>query len=53
MLEKYESGASKDVYKVVTGDGWIELNTTKVVCGKITSKQIVAFFFFLSYLVHF
>ena len=64
MLEKYDGGASKDVYKIVTGDesricayepdtkqqspGCVfELvpKPTKVVCGKITSKQIVACFF--------
>ena len=63
-LEKYNSGASKDVYKIVTGDEswncayepetkqqstvWVfedELNPMKVVCGKITLKQMLAYFF--------
>ena len=64
MLEKYDGGASKDVYEIVTGDAsWIcayepetkqqstvriferEPNPTKVLCGKSTSKQMVACFF--------
>ena len=64
MLEKYDGGASKDAYKIVTGDtSWIYVyepetkqqstmwafedkpNATKVVCGKSTSKQRVAYFF--------
>ena len=60
MFEKYDRGASKDGYKIVTGDAawrpyesetkqqstvWVfedKPNPTKVVCGKITSKQMVA-----------
>ena len=64
MLEKYDGVASKDVYKIVTGDeSWIcayvpetkqqstmwvfdpEPNVTKIVCGKVTTKQMVACFF--------
>ena len=64
MMEKYERGASKDVYKIDIGDkSWIcgyepetkqqstvwafepEANPSKVVRGKITSKQMVACFF--------
>ena len=64
MLKKYDRGASKDVYKIVTGDeSWIyayepetkqqstvwvfqdEPNSTKVVRGRSTSKQMVACFF--------
>ena len=60
MLEKYDGCASKHIYKIVTGNElWIcayeperkqpcgehEPNSTKVVCGKITSKQMVARFF--------
>ena len=60
MLDRYDRGASKDVYKIVIGDKsriyaydpetkqqctvWViepEPNQTKVVCGKITSKQMV------------
>ena len=62
--KKYDGGASKDVYKIVTSDeSWIcayepekkqqstvwvfepEPNPMKVVCGKITSKQMVPSFF--------
>ena len=61
MLEEYDGGASKDVYKIVTFDEspvcpyepetkqqstvWVfepEPNATKIVCGKITAKQMVA-----------
>ena len=60
MFEKYDRGASKDGYKIVTGDAawrpyeseikqqstvWVfedKPNPTKVVCGKITSKQMLA-----------
>ena len=64
MLEKYDGGASKDVYKIVTVDEyWIyayesetkqqstewvfedEPNPTKFICGRSTSKQMVACFF--------
>ena len=51
ILQKYDAGASKDVYKIVTDDeSWIcaydsGTNPMKVVCGKISSKQMVVCFF--------
>ena len=57
MLEKFDRGASKDVYKIVIGDELCiyayesetkqqstEPNPTKVVCEKITLKQMVTCF---------
>ena len=63
-IGKYDGGASKDVYKIVTGDEsriyayehktkqqsnvWVfvlEPNPIEVVCGKISLKQMLAYFF--------
>ena len=64
MSEKYDGGASKNVYKIIIGEElwlcayepktkqkstvWVfepEPKPTEVVCRKITSKQMVAYFF--------
>ena len=60
MLEKNDGGASKDIYKIVTGDeSWIHVyepetkqqstvyakaSPTKIVRGRSTSKQMIACF---------
>ena len=63
VLAKYDRGALKDVYKIVTADvSWIcayeletkqqstmwvfkpQPNLTKIVCGRSTSKEVIASF---------